>query len=83
MNILLKRSNLVSNAFNKTWFDQIMPIHLTPQEPPVTEMPPPIFTPEVITPLPLIDQFGIMLIAVTIIVAGIAVFIVIRRTRKK
>lgn len=60
-----------------------MPIHLTPQEPSVTEMPPPIFTPEIVTPLPLIDQFGIMLIAGTIIVAGIFVFIVIRRSRKK
>ena len=60
-----------------------MPSHLTPQEPPVTEMPPPLFTPEIVTEVPLIDQFGIMLIAVTIIIAGIAVFIVIRRTRKK
>ncbi len=60
-----------------------MPSHLGTQVPSPTEMPPPLFPPEVVTPLPLIDQFGIMLIAVTIIIAGIAVFIVIRRTRKK
>ena len=62
-----------------------MPSHLGTQVPSPTEMPPPLFPPEIITetPLPLIDQFGIMLIAGTIIVAGIFVFIVIRRTRKK
>jgi len=61
-----------------------MPIHLgaiTTADP--TEMPPPLFEPEIITELPLLDQFGIMLIAGTIIIAGIFVFIVIRRTRKK
>ncbi len=46
-------------------------------------MPPPLFTPEGIAQAPLVDQFGIMLIIGTIIVAGIFVFIVIRRTRKK
>ena len=60
-----------------------MPSHLGTQVPSPTEMPPPLFTPEIVTQSSLIDQFGIMLIAVTIIIAGIAVFIVIRRTRKK
>ena len=60
-----------------------MPIHLTPQETSVTEMPPPLFTPEIITEAPLVDQFGIMLILGTIIIAGIFVFIVARRSRKK
>ncbi len=61
-----------------------MPSHLGTQVPSPTEMPPPLFTPDIITEtLPLIDQFGIMLIAGTIIVAGIFVFIVIKRTRKK
>jgi len=64
-----------------------MPSHLTPApipEPTVsTEMPPPLFTPEIITDIPLVDQFGIMVIVATSIIAGIAVFIVFRRSRKK
>lgn len=47
-----------------------------------TEMPPPLFTPEVITEAPLIDQFGAMLIITTIIVAGFFVFLVLRRKKK-
>ena len=60
-----------------------MPSHLGVPTLPPTEMPPPLFPPEIITQPSLIDQFGIMLVAVTILVAGIVVFIVIRRTRKK
>lgn len=59
-----------------------MPSHLGIQAPDVTEMPPPL-TPEIVTQLPLLDQFGMMLIVGTIIIAGIFVFIVIRRSRKK
>jgi len=74
----------VHNAFNNIGIELIMPSHLGGQAPEVsTEMPPPLFTPEVITQAPLVDQFGVMLIIGTIIVAGIFVFIVLRRTRKK
>jgi len=60
-----------------------MPSHLGIQAPDVTEMPPPLSTPEIVTQLPLLDQFGMMLIVGTVIIAGIFVFIVIRRSRKK
>jgi len=61
-----------------------MPNHIGIQAPEVsTEMPPPLFTPEGIAQAPPVDQFGIMFIIGTIIVAGILVFIVLRRSRKK
>jgi len=65
-----------------------MPSHLAPAPTPTvpSEMPPPLFTPEIpeiITDIPLIDQFGIGIIVATSIIAGIVVFIVFRRSRKK
>lgn len=61
-----------------------MPSHLGTQVPEVSsEMPPPLFTPEIIVDIPLIDQFGIGIIVATSIIAGILVFIVFRRSRRK
>lgn len=63
-----------------------MPSHLAPSDPSTPEMVGDIgeqIIPPIPPPLPLIDHFGIMLIVGTIIIAGIFVFIVLRRSRKK
>ncbi len=64
-----------------------MPSHLAPSDPSTPEMVEDIgenfiSQPPIPSALPLIDQFGIMLIVGTIIIAGIFVFIVLRRRKK-
>ena len=69
-----------------------MPSHLTPSEPPpdispeselATEMPPPLFSSiQEQLPRSTIDDIGVMIIVATVIVAGILVFIVLRRRKK-
>lgn len=66
-----------------------MPVHLAPLPPPVspvpelsTEMPPPLIQTEIFTQAPPIDQFGMMLFVATIIIAGVAIFVVLRRRKK-
>jgi len=75
----------VHNAFNNTRIELIMPSHLGGQAPASSiEMPPPLFeepTTAVVTP-PLISDVHIMLGIGIIIVAGILIFIIKRRSRK-